>query len=448
MITNEKQAEDLIYKSYLRAIENIKESLDEIVKKPELTRRLLDLVGKPDKGQHFILVAGSKGKGSTSRFISSLLSHYGLKVGLFTSPHLVDFNERIRVNGKAISNEDFIRLSNQIESALDSIEKELPYDQYQGPVGVALTIATMYFKENNTDINIIECGRGGRYDDTNVLDNKWAVITPLMLEHVNNLGASIAKIAEHKLGIIKKGTKNAYISKQSPEAFEFIKVKLNQNKTVAFYGKDFYADNISMTLNGTNFDVTTSNKIYKNLQLPLLGEFQSYNASLAIKVCEDLIDGALDNNIIQKCFSEIKWPGRCEIISNRPTVIVDGAIGKESAEYIRGVLHVLVTSQTEKIISIIGVPKDKDYKGVINVLSEVSDKIIITKPDISHLIFPDDAIDYAKEKLFNSIETPYLEDALNIAKNENFDIILIVGTQTFVGNAKRLFGHSLLDIGK
>lgn len=115
--TSQSQVEDMIYSSYLRAINNITETLDEEVRKPELTRALLDAVGSPDRNQKYILVTGSKGKGSTSRFISSLLSHLGYKVGLFTSPHLVDFNERIRINGQAIATEDFVRLGNVIRGA-------------------------------------------------------------------------------------------------------------------------------------------------------------------------------------------------------------------------------------------------------------------------------------------------------------------------------------------
>ncbi|HSU78986.1 MAG TPA: bifunctional folylpolyglutamate synthase/dihydrofolate synthase, partial [Candidatus Angelobacter sp.] len=125
-IQTQKEAEDMIYRSYLRAVDHITEKLDERVRKPELTRKLLEMVGAPDQGQKFILVTGSKGKGSTSRLISSLLSHMGYKVGLFTSPHLFQFNERIRVDGKAIPEDDFIRLSNKIQPAFEKIEAELP----------------------------------------------------------------------------------------------------------------------------------------------------------------------------------------------------------------------------------------------------------------------------------------------------------------------------------
>ncbi|MBY6273088.1 MAG: bifunctional folylpolyglutamate synthase/dihydrofolate synthase, partial [Bacillaceae bacterium] len=137
-IHTRKEAEDLIYRSYLRAVGNIKEKRDAEVRKPELTRKLFRLLGSPDRGQKFILVAGSKGKGSTARLISSLLSHLGWKVGLFTSPHLVAFNERIRIDGKAIPDGDFIRLANEILGPFTEIESGLRDDEYQGPIGLAL----------------------------------------------------------------------------------------------------------------------------------------------------------------------------------------------------------------------------------------------------------------------------------------------------------------------
>ncbi|MCA0991397.1 bifunctional folylpolyglutamate synthase/dihydrofolate synthase [Pseudalkalibacillus hwajinpoensis] len=447
-IRTQKEAEDLIYQSYLRAINNISESLDEKVKKPELTRKLLDLIGSPDRGQKYILVTGSKGKGSTSRFISSLLAHLGYKVGLFTSPHLVNFNERIRINGKAISEKDFVRISNLIEPQVSKIEKDLNSDQYQGPVGIALSTAVTYFKENKTDINVIEIGRGGLYDDTNVLENDWAVITPIMKEHTNSLGSSINEIVIHKLGIIKKNTKSVYISRQENEVMAQIQNShLLKNTKNRYYKEDFLANNIEMTEKGTSFEVNTKRDKYSNLSIPLLGEFQAINAAVAIQFCEDFVGGKIDQSIVNKCFSSIQWPGRSEIVSHNPTVIVDGAINEFSANYLKNVIKVIGSDC--RIASIIGVPKDKDYRGVINVLNDVSNQMILTKPDVSHLIFPEDALKYAKSLNANSLEFPYLNDSLKYAKDVlKADLILIVGTQTLIGNAKRIMGHSLLDIGK
>jgi dihydrofolate synthase / folylpolyglutamate synthase len=446
MLNTMIEAEELIYKSYLRAIGNIEETDDSKVKKIKLTRQLFDLLDSPDLGQRYILVTGSKGKGSTSRFISSLLGHLGFKVGLFTSPHLVNFNERIRINGKAISDDDFIRLSNKLEKPFTMIEKKLAPDEYQGPIGLSLAIAALYFKENQTDINVIECGRGGEFDDTNILSNEWAVITPIMEEHLPNLGPTIEDIITHKLGIVKGPTKFVYISQQSdilPIVDAQLRKKIVDN--ISYYGRDFYAEDISLDAAGTGFDVRTPKESYQKIKLPLLGGFNAINVATSIKVCEDIIKRPISPTILKNCFQTIQWPGRCEIVSRHPTVIIDGAINEKSAKYVQ---QLLGSIPGKKIVSIVGIPANKDYKGVIKVLSEFSSKIVITKPDISHLKFPSDAVIYAQTFLKNSLETDLLVEAVEIAKKEHaVDIIVIVGTQTLIANAKRIWNHSLMDIG-
>lgn len=444
---SQSQVEDMIYSSYLRAINNITETLDEHVRKPELTRSLLDSIGSPDNNQKYILVTGSKGKGSTSRFISSLLSHLGYKVGLFTSPHLVDFNERIRIDGKAIHPDDFIRLGNVVSTGFSSIEQQLAPNEYQGPVGVALAIATLYFRENRTDFNVIECGRGGAFDDTNVLKNDWAVITPIIEEHLVNLGPDLSSITQHKLGIIKPCTNHVYISKQRPNVLGIIKNHLFSN-SVLYYNEQFSAGNIITTAYGTTFDVETKQANYPSLSIPLLGQFQALNASTAIALCEEITGGALDEEVVRTGLAHLQWPGRCEVICHKPLTIVDGAIHRESANYLAELIKLVNPERTYSVTSIIGVPRDKDYAGVFEVMSTVSDRLIVTKPDISHLLFPEDALLVAQKFIEESLEFPYLHQALAyIKENQPNDILVIVGTQTLIGNAKRSFGQSLLDIG-
>lgn len=446
MLKSIKEVEDLVYHSYVRAIGNINEKDDAKVKKPELTRQLFQLLGSPDKGQRFILVTGSKGKGSTSRMIASILGHLGLKVGLFTSPHLVHFNERIRINGKAIEDDDYIRISNQILEPVRAIQENLPPDQYIGPIGINLAIAVLYFKENKTDINVIECGRGGQFDDTNILQNEYAVITPVMEEHLPYLGPTLKDIVSHKIGIVKKDTKAVFISEQIG-TLSMIKDKLKKFPKVkkAYYNIDFLANHVSLSPKGTQFNIQTNQASYQNLALPLLGTFQAVNAATAVNVCEDIIHGPIPYDTLSTCLQSLQWPGRCEVIDHNPTVILDGTINRQSALYLQDVLHSI---GSRKIISIVGVPADKDYKGVIRVLSEFSSKIIVTKPDISHLIFPEDAGNYAKSLLPTSCETSLLVNAIALAKEEqDTDTILIAGTQTLIANAKRLWNQSLLDIG-
>ncbi|MBS4174999.1 Mur ligase family protein [Bacillus sp. FJAT-49736] len=436
-ITTMLAAENLIYQSYLRAHPNIQETEDAKVRLPHLTRRLLDMIGSPESGQRFVLVTGSKGKGSTSMLLASLLQYHGLKVGLFTSPHLVQFNERIRLDGKPISDVDFIRLSNKLQPAIKEIEKNLSSTEYQGPVGLALAIAVMFFQENNTDINIIECGRGGTFDDTNVLQNEYAVITPIMEEHISQLGPTVFDIVKHKLGIVKDSTKSVIIGKQEPFIEEFMSRELQSFSGETFlYSEDYEAKQIKVDKNGTSFSVHLKERTYSEMILSLLGSFQAYNAAAAIKACEAILRQPLNEKRIQNCFLQLEWPGRCEIISHNPTVIVDGAINRESAKYIQEVIQ---SFGNNEVISIVGVPEDKDYKGVIETIAAISKKVIISKPDISHHTFPTDAYSFAKAIHKNASETEWLADAIDLISNDHFDILLIIGTQTFIGNAKRIF---------
>ncbi|SFA71992.1 Mur ligase middle domain-containing protein [Cohnella sp. OV330] len=510
-ITNQREAEDLIYRSYLRAAPHLVVAGDEQVRMPQLTRRLLDLLGAPDLGRRFVLVTGSKGKGSTSRLVSSLLSHLGYKVGLFTSPHLVDYRERIRIDGRSIGEADFVRLARRIEPEWAKIERGLGPSEYQGPVGVSLAIAVSWFAEQGTDINVVECGRGGRYDDANVLANEWAIVTAIMEEHVRELGPGIGDIVRHKLGIVKSAGTRLYVGAQRADALAAIEEELGEgdaakkherwtideanederaasgymraaideanederaaggyerrpafesvngyedasslSERVSFAGAAFAAEHVAMSARGTTFDVRTRRARYRGLTLPLLGAFQADNAAVAVQACEDIAGAALDPATVAACFAGLQWPGRCEIVSREPLTIVDGAIHRDSAVYLASVVRSLGLGADARIAAVVGVPKDKDYAGVIETLAAVASRILVTRPDVSHLAFPEDALDVAKRYCPGASESyPLLADALEALRAGPLpDCTLIVGTQTLIGNAKRLYGQGLEDIGR
>lgn len=465
-IHNQREAEDLIYRSYLRAAPHLPLADDAQIRHPQLTRELLDRLGAPDRGRRYVLVTGSKGKGSTSRMISSLLSHMGYKVGLFTSPHLVDYRERIRIDGRAIGAADFVRLARRVQPAWEEIERGLGAATYQGPVGVALAIAVSWFAEQETDVDVVECGRGGRYDDANALANEWAVVTAIMEEHVRELGPGIRDIVRHKLGIVKRADTRLYAGKQREDVIVEIKAAhkamseqirgdgdggpLRAENPASFEGESFAATHIAMTANGTTFGVQTGRARYRGLTLPLLGEFQADNAALAVRVCEDIAGAALDPAVVAACFARLQWPGRCELVNRAPLTIVDGAIHRQSAAHLVRVVRSLGLGADARIAAVVGVPRDKDYAGVMEALAAVASRILVTRPDVSHLAFPEDALDVARRYCPSGSEAyPLLADALDALHGDtHLDCILIVGTQTLIGNAKRLYGQNLENIGK
>lgn len=446
----------MIYHSYLKALPHTKGLTDRERKSPELTKRLLQLLGNPDRSQRIVLVTGSKGKGSTSLFIAALLEAHGYRVGYFSSPHLVDIHERIRVNRRAISDVDLIRLAGRVQPAVQAIEAGIPEDRFQGPVGIFLAIAMLYFQEQQTDYQVIEIGRGGTYDDTNVLENQWAVITPIFEEHLDFLGPSIDDIIEHKLGIIKDSTRAVFLQHQDPKIRPKIEKKLLNHPMATIYNAAFEVEHVKLSQSGTRFDVRTDLSYYDHIEVPLLGRFHAENIGLAIQTCEGMLGEPLDGDRVRTGLATIQCPGRCEIIAQSPTVIVDAAIHRTSAlflkESVEAALRHDAAETTPHIVSIIGVSNDKNYEGVVDVLLSFSQQIVITRPDVTYKEFSlDEALSYAVSVAAGTSSTvttsPSLTEAIEqLRQTPEVDMILIVGNHSLIGNAKRIWGQSLRDL--
>ena len=195
----------ILFLARIMAVESRLSGPDARTRSPELTRQLLDSLDKPDDKFTSIVVAGSKGKGSIAFLTSKLLESFGYVVGLVTSPHLVNFRERIRLNGRAIPPDDFVRLVNQIETPAREIIAALPEDRYLSPTGMILAVASLWFAEQGVEFAIIEAGRGGQHDDSIVLDNPLVLFGPVMLEHTEQLGGTLAEIAAAKTALLKPG---------------------------------------------------------------------------------------------------------------------------------------------------------------------------------------------------------------------------------------------------
>jgi dihydrofolate synthase/folylpolyglutamate synthase len=438
------EAVPFLYSSLMKAKPYQLEENDAITRAPHLTKELLDNLSLIPPKEKVILVTGSKGKGSISRMIAAILRSMGLKVGLFTSPHLVHFNERIRVNGKAISDEAFLLYLNRHKGQIDEVTSRIENPvHYLGPTGILLSVALAHFKDEHTDINVIEIGRGGTCDDTNVLNNKWAAVSKVMEEHIGYLGQTLKEITEHKLGIVKECTEHAVIGKQSVEALAIVQNKLDDR--ALFYGQDYEPKLSEMNLHGSEFEVKSKLTEYKNLFLPLLGSYQVENAAVAIQACECIVGGKIPVDIIRKSFGQLRWPGRLEIVDEDPVVLLDGSINRVSAAYLTEVLPLIDSS---KVACIIAVPENKDYEGVIKVCSEFASILIVTTPDNSHKSFPKDALAAARKYHAEAIEVDLLSSAVKLVKDLNPTAIFIIGTQSMIGSSKEIWKDSVLeDIG-
>ena len=316
---NRKEAEDFVYKSYLKAEKhqdyNVKDSEK---RRPDLTRDIIRSKAETPT----VVVTGSKGKGSVANMISQILQTT-YKVGLMTSPHLVDFCERFKINGTNISDEDFARYMSFIQHEIDEIDSRIPENVCISPMGIQADFALTYFNANKTDFNVIECGKGVKYDDVNNVKHDYAVINSIFLEHTRELGENIEAIASDKSHIINGEQKCVYVAEQKPSVIKVIEDRAAEFGTpLKIYGRDFKTENVRYTNSGMVFDVVIGDEIYTNISVPLLGEHQARNCALAMTLALDVL-GTIDKDAIKRKIADIDWPGRMEVISTNPFMLLD-----------------------------------------------------------------------------------------------------------------------------
>ena len=288
--------------------------------------KLLSLLGNPQKGLNYIHIGGTNGKGSTASYLAHVLKAGGYKVGLFTSPYIERFNERIQINGEDIPNETLGRLTSTIREKADIMVKK-GYD-HPTTFEIITAIGFMYFKEERTDYAILEVGLGGRFDSTNIIDKPLvSVITTIDFDHIDILGDTLGKIAYQKAGIIKDNS--IVISyPQEEESLEVLK-KVSREKNSEFYLCPMENINIKSASNrGSIFDFQYKDTKIEDIKIKMLGEYQVYNAALALTTLLIMKERELlsiEKEDIYRGLNDTKWPGRLEIIGEDPIFLIDGA---------------------------------------------------------------------------------------------------------------------------
>ena len=439
--TSQKEAEDFVYASYLRAATHQDYAAKDAGKRhPELTRSLL----RQKSITPCVVVTGSKGKGSVANMISRILQT-NLCVGLMTSPHITDFRERFRVNDTMISEADFCRLMAQIRPEILDIASDLPESVCISPMGIQADLALTYFSEKHTDFNVFECGKGAKYDDVNNIRHDYAVINRIFLEHTRELGDTLTAIAEDKSHVITGEQKCVYFAEQEPEV---LKVLVRRAKMLQvpykFYGRDFQAENIRYTCSGMLFDVVIGDNIYPNLQIPLLGEHQAKNCALALAVCMDVMADLYRESTtfsmpaVRENLSLLHWPGRMEVLRSEPFVLLDACINAASCENVREVLRYL---GIQNCTVIVGIPEDKDYVGVVRSMKDMTGRIILTKSGNPHYHFSQKQQEVLAREEIPAEWTDSVEQALTLAGSCP-DLIVILGTTSVISEVEQIFRHS------
>lgn len=403
---------------------------------------LLYFLGEPHKKLRIIHVAGTNGKGSTCSFISSILQSDGYKVGLYTSPHLVDFTERFKINGKSINKKKVIELLVKIKPLIEKVANTPGYG-HPTFFEVITSMAFLYFYEEQVDFLVLETGLGGRLDATNVCEPLISVITHIDYDHMDKLGNSLKKIAREKGGIIKaEGI--VISSEQKDEAYKEIR-KIGEEKNALMYcvGKEIIYQIVKSDLKGVTFDLKGIDHEYKKLHTPLLGRHQADNAAAAIAAVEALKIRAI--NITEKAIriglEKVKWTGRLEIIQTNPKLVLDGAHNPNGIMVMRDALKEIFSYQ--RLILVLAIFSDKDYPEMIKIIAPDAD-LIITSQTNNPRATPSQLIAKEAEKYIEQqkiIITENIPQAINCAlsKSKEDDLICITGSLYTVGEAKRYF---------
>ena len=404
----------------------------------ENTFKLLELLGNPQDKLKFIHVAGTNGKGSVCSFISSILKEEGYKVGLYTSPYLETFTERIRLNGNNIPEKDVARIITIMKEKIDKMVSE-GYS-YPTEFEIETVMAFYYYYEQEVDYVVLEVGLGGRYDATNVIKPLVSVITSISLDHTGILGDTLGKIVYEKAGIIKEDSITV-VYKQSKEAEEVIK-SVCKEKNTRYIEADFENLVIKKSdINSQIFDCIIIDEKFENMEISLIGDHQINNAVLAltvIKVLKDEKNIKISDNSIKKGLTNTKWAGRIEKIGDNPIFIIDGAHNEDGAKSLARALENHFNGK--KMTLLIGMLKDKDIDSVLQILINKFEKVITTTPDSDRAINSEELKEMIEKYIDNVISIPKIEDAVKyILENaEKDEIIISAGSLYMIGHVRQL----------
>lgn len=405
--------------------------------------KLLSILGNPHQKFPSIHIAGTNGKGSTSAMTASILHSAGFNVGLFTSPHILNFGERIKINNDEMPEADIASIADEIRQYIADLKNlSLTFFEF------ITAMCFLYFMRKKVDMAVIETGMGGRLDSTNVILPLVTVITNISRDHQQFLGNTIEQIAEEKAGIIKENV--PVISAQQENTVLNVLEKQAQDKKsdIFVYGKDFMAAQLYEDIGKNIFNYEGGLKI-DNLELSLMGKHQVSNAALALKTSELVakISSEYKKKItpdaMRKGLRKATLRGRLEIISSNPDILIDGAHNPEAAFTLADSLKNIFLKKYSRLILIAGIMADKDIAGILKHLLPLSSEIIFTAPKYERAAKPEALADCAKALGYNSIKTDNVSEAVLTAKNlyKPNDLILITGSFYTIGEAMKAVGH-------
>ncbi len=403
---------------------------------------MLAAVGNPHLSLRCLHIAGTKGKGSTAAMAASILSAAGHRTGLYTSPHLVSFRERIRTNEVLISEAEVVGLVEQVRPIVEEMRGSdigLPsfFDAYT-------LMALLYFFQQRVDIAVIETGLGGRLDATNVVRPLACAITRIGLDHMQELGGTVAQIASEKAGIIKAGVP-VISSPQAAEAAEVLESAcLERGAQLLMVGAQGPKVIATRTDDAKRevFTIEGLERVYRDLSCPLLGAHQAENAAVAIGLTEIASRRGVKvgGEQVRAGIEQVRWPGRFQIVSRRPHIVLDGAHDEIGASALAATLGAVFRGR--RIILVLGVHLDKDAEAIAGVLCPLADRVIATASsspraleaaELQKVAFP-----HSKHTSSYTPVALAIREAVSAAHPE--DVVLVTGSLYVVGEAMTALG--------
>ncbi len=395
-------------------------------------RHLLSLLGDPQRGLKVLHVTGTNGKGSVCAYAASVLQAAGYRVGLYTSPHLVRFNERIRVDGASITDDDVLRLWSGMQPPIQVMTATRAID-HPTFFEVTTAMAFEYFRESKVDVAVIEVGMGGRMDATNVVDGLVSVITRVDLEHTEHLGKTVERIAREKAGIIKPSSRVVTVDQ---EALPVVEARCRElHAPLLVLGRDVHARRITGDLRGQTVRVRGSFGSV-DVQTPLLGPFQVENLGIAVAALEALreVGFTIPYEAIQSGIVSVQWPGRMQIVRESPLVLVDGAHNRPAAAALAAAMA--ETFPGRKAILVTGILNDKDLSGMAAALGPIASRVFACRPK-TYRAYDAEEVAAAFRPFAESLVVAPVRGAIDAALGAAHadDIVLITGSIYTAGEA-------------
>lgn len=406
----------------------------------ERMRSLLEALGNPQDQLTVIHVAGTNGKGSTAAILAAILQSAGYRVGLYTSPHLVRYTERIQVNGTPIPPGRLAAHITRVQAAASQAEAEGLGHPTEFEAGTAAMY--LYFLEAGVDVVIQETGLGGRLDATNLVAHPLAaIITPVDLDHTDRLGTSIGEIAREKAAIIKPGTLVVMAPQHAAARQVIANACREAGARMVEVGRRVAVEAPEVRSSGTSFSFHGLDHRWPDLHMQLLGRHQLVNAAAALAMVELLARHGwrLDEAAVRKGLEKVRWPGRLEIMQREPVVVLDGAHNPAGAWALRSALEDLFPGR--RLVLVLGVLGDKDVDGVVSVLASQASLVVATRPDSDRALPPNDLAHRVQQAGVRCLveEDPDRALARAVAEAGQGGVVCATGSLYLVGRLRGLW---------